>query len=93
MQREQPALWPCGTRGYYVMRVLIRVGYGLAPVVVLGAVALSTGGGRHRLMVLALAVLIGVILGTTADGAGLKGRFNLRSGNAAGDQEAPAAER
>ena len=61
------------------MRVLIRVGYGLAPIVVFGVVALSSGGGHHRLVVLALGVVIGVILGTTADGGagltGLKGRF------------------
>jgi hypothetical protein len=74
------------------MRVLIRVGYGLAPVLVFGVVAMSTGGGHHRLLVLALGVVIGVILGTTADGAGLKGRFSLRSATPAADQEAPAAE-
>lgn len=43
-------------------RILIRAGYCAAPVVVLGAVALISGGGRHRVLILALAVLLGVVL-------------------------------
>lgn len=56
------------------MRVLIRAGYGLAPVLVFGAVALSTGGGHHRVVVLAVGVVIGVILAVRADPAGAAGR-------------------
>lgn len=57
-----------------VTRVLIRAGYGLAPVLVFGAVALSTGGGHHRIVVLAVGVVIGVILAVKADGEGVPGR-------------------
>lgn len=49
-------------------RFLVRAGYALAPVALLGTVAASTGPGRHRLALLALGVLLGVILAfTTGD--------------------------
>lgn len=47
-------------------RILIRGGYCVAPIVVLGAVALISGGGRHRVLVLGLGVLLGVVLAVTA---------------------------
>jgi hypothetical protein len=56
-------------------RVLIRAGYGVAPVFLLGVVALISGGGRHRVLVLAIGVLLGVVLAVTAkDGAGAAAR-------------------
>jgi len=64
-------------------RVLMRAGYALAPLVVLGTVAASTGGGRHRMGVLALAVVIGAILAVTAPD---------RSGTREAAGSAPAAE-
>jgi len=72
------------------MRVLIRVAYGLAPILVFGAMAMSTSGGKHRLMVLALGVLIGVVLFVSPDGAGLRNRFDRfsrRPATPAGDAE------
>jgi hypothetical protein len=55
-------------------RILIRGGYCAAPIVVFGAVALISGGGRHRVLILALGVLLGVVLAVatrddTADAA------------------------
>ena len=72
-------------------RVLIRVGYGLAPVVVFGAVALSTGSGHHRLLVLVLAVLSGLVLGFSADDAEGEGRWSLRSAAPSESHEVPVA--
>lgn len=54
--------------------LLIRAGFGLAPMVVLGAVALSTGPGRHRLVILGFAVLLGVVLSATTGEARAGGR-------------------
>ena len=47
-------------------RILIRGGYCVAPIVVLGAVALISGGGRHRVLVLAIGLLLGVVLAVVA---------------------------
>jgi len=46
-----------------VRGVLIRAAYALAPVVILGAVAFIAGPGRHRVAILALAVVLAVVLG------------------------------
>lgn len=47
-------------------RVLVRAGYALAPVALLGTVAASTGPGRHRVALLILGVLLGAVLAVTA---------------------------
>jgi hypothetical protein len=44
-------------------RFLVRAGYTLAPVALSGIVAASTGPGRHRVAVLAVGVLLGIVLG------------------------------
>jgi hypothetical protein len=54
-------------------RILMRGVYGAAPIVVLGAVALISGGGRHRALILAVAVLLGVVLAVTAKDPAAKG--------------------
>lgn len=51
----------CGVR-----RVLIRAAYAFAPLALLGTVALISGHGRHRVAVLALAVVMSVFLGSRA---------------------------
>ena len=43
----------------------------MAPIVLFGAVALISGGGRHRVLVLAIGLLLGVLLAVVAkDAAG-----------------------
>ena len=65
-----------------------RAGFALAPVVVLGTVALISGPGRHRVIVLALGVLLGAALGFMADDAGGGERRSAPSNGAPGRLEA-----
>jgi len=74
------------------MRVLVRLGYSLAAILVFGAVAMSSGGGHHRVVVLGIGVLVALILAITPDGASVRARFSLRSGRQVGEQEAPSVE-
>lgn len=46
-------------------RVLIRVGYAMAPVAMLGTIALNAGPGRHRVAIFVFAGVVAVLMWIT----------------------------
>lgn len=55
-------------------RCSIQAAYALAPLVLLGTVALSTGAGRHRLLVLGLGIALSAVLAMTGGDANTRDR-------------------